>query len=130
MEPEKIPPIPRKMRTFLMEQTGVEPELHLRGKRLVLEHENGRVRMTITYEFGVINGSPTWYQTGSTLEVDGQPSPLAEDEDQYVQVFQGNAEPTGPAWQADMRVTRTTPRHAGHNMLTAVKAGPARSRRR
>lgn len=130
MEPEKIPPIPRKMRAFLIEETGVEPELRLRGKRLHLEHKNERVRMTITYEFGVINGAPTWYQTGSTLEIGGLPVNLAEDEVQYVQVFKGDAEPTGPVWQADMRVQRSTPRHAGHNMLRAVQSGPARSRRR
>lgn len=130
MDPIHIPPAPRHLRTFLMEETGVEPVLSLRGKVLVLEHKNERVRLTVTYRFGVFHRVPTWSQTGSTLEIDGKPSQLAEDEAEYVKVFRGEAEPTGPAWESGQVPSRATPRHGGHNMLRAVKAGPARSRRR
>lgn len=124
MKPEHLPPVPRTMRAFLMEETGIEPSLSLRGKVLHLEHKNDRVRMTITYEFGVINGKPTWYQTGSTLEIGGQPVNLAQDEEEYVKVFQDEAEPTGPGWQSNLRVVRPTPHHMGHKMIKAVQAGP------
>ncbi len=129
MDPSQIPPVPRAMREFLVEQTGVEPELTLKkGKspRLVLEHRNDRVRLTITYRFGALRGNPSWHQTGSTLEIDGQPSNLANDEEEYVRVFKGEAEPTGPGRESGGPGVRPTPRHAGHNMLTAVKAGSHR----
>lgn len=130
MEPIHLPPIPRQLRAFLLEETGVEPVVHSRGKVLVLEHKNERVRLTVTYRFGVFHRVPSWDQTGSTLEIDGKPSQLAEDKAEYVKVFRGEAEPTGPAWESVQVPSRATPRHGGHNLLQAVKTGPARSRRR
>jgi hypothetical protein len=118
------------MRTFLMERTNVEPTLHLRGKRLVLEHKNDRVRMTITYAFGAPGGQPSWHQTGSTLEILGQPVNLAQDEEEYVRIFNDGAEPTGPGWVEGGPQSRPTPHHMGHHVVKAVQSGPSRSRRR
>lgn len=133
MSQMQMPPQPRAMHEWLTENTGVEPETAFkkgRNPRIVLEHKNERVRMTITYSFGVLQGSPTWYKTGSTLEIGGEPVNLAEDGEEYLKVFRGEADPTGPAWESGEYAVRRTPRHAGHMMLNAVKAGPARSRRR
>lgn len=86
-----IPPLPQEMIDFLTRQTGVEPTLQRKGRNLVLEHRNDRVRMTATFSFS----GGVWHQSASTLEVDGQRTVLAATAEEYVRVFTEGAEPTG-----------------------------------
>lgn len=129
MDHSNLPPEPRALREFLIERTGVEPEMTLKkGKttRIVLEHRNERVRLTITYRFGALRGVPSWHQTGSTLEILGQPVNLADDPEEYVRVFNDGAEPTGPGWEAGGPASRPVPQSVSHNLLTMTKAGSHR----
>jgi len=91
VRPEHVPPFIRILRDFLTEHTSVEPTVVRRGIHLVLEHENDRVRMTCTYR--LFRGQ--WVQSATSLEIDGQRRNIASSPEEYVQVFLGDAEPTG-----------------------------------
>lgn len=97
MELPHLPPPVRILKDFLADRTGTEAVITKTKRTVVLTHGNERVRLTVTFALGGphIRGVKAWVQTASTLEIDGKPSPLAEDEDEYVKVFKGECLPTG-----------------------------------
>lgn len=80
-----IPPSIQTMADRLEKDTGVRPvvEKYINGLRLV--HADEHVRMTIHYkQRGKHN---RWQHSGSTLEIDGVPTLLANSYRDYVEVF-------------------------------------------
>lgn len=79
------PKIVRRMCDDLEEATGVRPEATwVNTKHIRLTHANDRVHMVINYVRG---GGGRFKHGSSTLSVDGQERDLAEDFDDYVQIF-------------------------------------------
>jgi hypothetical protein len=79
------PKIVRRMCDDLEEATGVRPETTwIDTRHIRLTHANDRVHMVINYVRG---GAGKFKHGSSTLAVDGRQRDLAEDFDDYVQIF-------------------------------------------
>lgn len=84
--PETKPRIVAGMAAKLHRDTGHKPEVvMLPGKLWRLTLENDQVRLTINYRSRKPGGSTRW--AGSTLTVDGESRPLAENYDHFVEIF-------------------------------------------
>lgn len=123
---QNIPPAPRHMMEWLEAETGTPATIRRQGRQLVVEHKNDRVRMTATYGFK----RGTCAQTSSTLEVDGEQTVLAATPDEYVQVFRGEAVPTGQDSATDAKVAQMNApiRRSDQRIVNAVHAGPRHNR--